>query len=144
MSSTAYVTRTYSRLAEVATRHSQVSTHPGYTIVTHHTMDVSPYRMIGTASSEPCLEATCPGFTSPVRRILTFLPYRRCVVTKSKLQKVNTCYLATYQDYYSPYTGIEVYPHHKFFKNMAVTIVLYSYGSNTSRNIRPLSKGGQS
>jgi hypothetical protein len=86
----AYVTRTNSRLVEVATRHSQDSTRPGYAVVTHRTADVSPYRTIGTSSSKPCLGATGPGFTSPGRRIHTFLPWRRCVVTKSKLQKVIT------------------------------------------------------
>jgi hypothetical protein len=54
-------------------------------------MDVSPYRMIGTASSKPRLEATGPELTSPDMRILTFLPWHRCVVVKSKLQKVNPC-----------------------------------------------------
>jgi hypothetical protein len=87
---TAYITRTYSRLAEVATRHSQVSTRSGYAVVTRRTTDVSPYRTIGTASSKPHLEAMGPGYTSPGERILTFLPWHRCVVTKSKLQKVNT------------------------------------------------------
>jgi hypothetical protein len=52
---------------------------------------VSPYRTIGTASSKPCLEATRPEFTSPGTRILTFLPWRRCIIAKSKLQKVNPC-----------------------------------------------------
>jgi hypothetical protein len=42
--------------------------------VTHCTIDVSPYRMIGTASSKPHLEATGPEFKSPGGRILTFLP----------------------------------------------------------------------
>jgi hypothetical protein len=74
LDSAAYVTRTYSRLAEVATIHSQISTRPGYTVVTRRTMDVSPYRMIGIAASKPRLEATRPEFTSPGMRILTFLP----------------------------------------------------------------------
>jgi hypothetical protein len=74
----------------VATRHSQVSTHPGYAVVTHRTTNVSPYRMIGTTSSKPRLEALGPEFTSPGGRILTFLPWCRRDVTKSKLQKVNT------------------------------------------------------
>jgi hypothetical protein len=90
MDNAAYVTRTYSRLVEVVTRHSQVSTLPGYAVVTRCTTDVSPYRMIGTASSKSRLEATGPEFTSPDMRILTFLPWRRCVVAGSKLQKVNT------------------------------------------------------
>jgi hypothetical protein len=60
MDSIAYVTRTYSRLVEVATRHSHVSTRPGYAVVTRRTTDVSPYRTIGTASSKPHLEATGP------------------------------------------------------------------------------------
>jgi hypothetical protein len=59
-------------------------------VVTYRTTDVSLYRTIRTASSKARLEATCPGFTSPDERILTFLPYRRCVVTESNLQKVNT------------------------------------------------------
>jgi hypothetical protein len=63
MDSAAYVTRTYPRLAEVATRHSQVSTRPGYAIVTRLTTDISPYRTIETASSKPRLEATGPEFT---------------------------------------------------------------------------------
>jgi hypothetical protein len=104
--SAAYVTRTY----------SQVSTHPRYTVVTHHTTDVSPYRTIGTASIKARLEATGPEFTSPGTRILTFLPWRRCIIVKSKLQKVNRYYLATCQDYYSHYTGIEAYPHRRFSK----------------------------
>jgi hypothetical protein len=58
--STAYVTRTYSRLVEVATRHSHVSPRPGYAVVTRRTTDVSPYRTIGTASIKPHLEATGP------------------------------------------------------------------------------------
>jgi hypothetical protein len=45
-------------------------------------LDVSPYRMIGTASSKPRLEATGPESTSPDTRILTFLPWRRYVVTE--------------------------------------------------------------
>jgi hypothetical protein len=53
-------------------------------------MDVSPYRTIWTASSKPYLEATGPEFTSPRTRILTFVPWRRCIVAKSKLQNVNT------------------------------------------------------
>jgi hypothetical protein len=114
--SAAYVTRTYSCLAEVATRHSQVSTRPRYAVVTRHTTDVSPYRTIGTTSSKPRLEATGLEFTSPGEWILTFLPCRMCVVTKSKWQKVNPCKLATCNNYYSPYTGIEVYPHHRFSK----------------------------
>jgi hypothetical protein len=74
MDNTAYVTRTYLCLAEVATKHSQVSTRLGYAVVTGHTTDVSAYHMIGTASSKPHLEATGPGLTSPRRRIHTFLP----------------------------------------------------------------------
>jgi hypothetical protein len=70
----AYVTRMYSRLAEVATRHPQVSTRPGYEVVTHRTTDISPYRTIGAASSKPRLEAMGPEFTSPHGRTLTFLP----------------------------------------------------------------------
>jgi hypothetical protein len=58
----------------VATRHSQVSTHLGYAVVTHRTTDVNLYHMIGTASSKHRLEATGPEFTSPGTRILTFLP----------------------------------------------------------------------
>jgi hypothetical protein len=42
MDSDAYVTRMYSHLVEVATRHPQVSTRLGYVVVTHRTMDVSP------------------------------------------------------------------------------------------------------
>jgi hypothetical protein len=87
----AYVTKTYSHLVEVATIHSQVSTRPEYAIVTHRTTDISSYHMIGTASSKPRLDATGPEFTSPDTRILTFLPWRRCIVTESKLQKVNPC-----------------------------------------------------
>jgi hypothetical protein len=68
----------YSRLTEVVTRHLQVSTCPGYTVVTRHTTDVSPYRTIGTASSKSRLETTGPEFTSPGGRILTLLPCRRC------------------------------------------------------------------
>jgi hypothetical protein len=90
MDNAAYITRMYSLLVEVATRHSQVSTYPGYAVVTRRTMDVSPYRMIGAASSKPRLEAIGPEFTSPGIMILTFLRSRRCIVAKSKLQKVNT------------------------------------------------------
>jgi hypothetical protein len=74
MDNAAYVTRTYSRLVEVATRPSQVSTRLGYAVVTHRTTDVSPYRMIGTTSNKPRLKAMGPKFTSPDTRILTFLP----------------------------------------------------------------------
>jgi hypothetical protein len=74
---------------EVATRHPEVSIHLGYAVLTCHMTDVNPYRMIGTASSKHRLEATGPKFISPGTRILTFLPWRRCVVAKSKLQKVN-------------------------------------------------------
>jgi hypothetical protein len=90
MDSAAYVTKMYSHLVEVATRHSQVSTRPGYTVITHRMTDASPYRTIGTASSKPRLEAMGPEFTSLSTRILTFLPCRSCVVTDSKLPKVNT------------------------------------------------------
>jgi hypothetical protein len=85
MDSVTYTTRMYSHLAEVGTRHSKVSTHPGYAVVTHHTTDVNSYHTIGAASSKPRIEAIGPGFTSPSRRILTFLPCRRCVITESKL-----------------------------------------------------------
>jgi hypothetical protein len=74
MDSATYVTRMYSRLAEVATRHSHVPTRPWYAVVTHRTTDISPYHMIGTASSKPHLEATGPEFMSPGGRTLTFLP----------------------------------------------------------------------
>jgi hypothetical protein len=80
MDSAAYVTKTYSHLVEVATRHSQVSTRPGYTVVTHRTTDVSPYHTIGTASSKPRLEATGPEFTS---YLLSYLGIG------ASLQKVN-------------------------------------------------------
>jgi hypothetical protein len=66
-----YIIRMYSRLVEVATRHPQVSTRPRYAVVTHRTTDVSPYRVIGTASRKPRLEATGSEFTSPDTRILT-------------------------------------------------------------------------
>jgi hypothetical protein len=80
-----YVTRTYSYLLEVATRHSQVSTHPRNAVMTHHTTDVSPYHTIGIASSKPLLEVMGGlEFTSPSRRILTFLPCHRCVIIESK------------------------------------------------------------
>jgi hypothetical protein len=59
---------------EVVTRHSQVSTHPRYAVVTHRTMDVSPYHTIGTDSSKPHLEAMGLESTSLGMRILTFLP----------------------------------------------------------------------
>jgi hypothetical protein len=75
---------------EVAARHYQVSTRPGYVVVTHHTTNVSPYRMIGTASSKPRLEAIGPEFTSLGTRMLTFLLWHRCMVAKGKLQKLNT------------------------------------------------------
>jgi hypothetical protein len=52
--------------------------------------DVSLYRTIGTASSKPRLEATGPEFTSPGTRILTFLPWHRCVIAENKLQILNT------------------------------------------------------
>jgi hypothetical protein len=58
----------------VATRYSHVSTRPGYAVVTHRTMDYSPYLMIVTTSSKPRLEVIGPGFTSPDGRILNFLP----------------------------------------------------------------------
>jgi hypothetical protein len=73
MDSAAYITRTYSHLAEVATKDSQVATHPGYVVVTYRMMNVSPY-----------LEAMGPEFTSPGRRILTILSYHRCVITENK------------------------------------------------------------
>jgi hypothetical protein len=82
MDSVAYVTRMYSRLVEVATRYSHISTHPGYVVVTHRTTDVSPYRTIGTTSSKPHLEATGPEFTSLSMRILIFLPWRSCIITE--------------------------------------------------------------
>jgi hypothetical protein len=87
MDNAAYSTRMYSRLVEVATRYPQVSTHPEYAVVTRRLMDVSPYRTIGTALSKPRLEVTGPEFTSPGTRILTFLPWHRCVVTESKYRK---------------------------------------------------------
>jgi hypothetical protein len=71
---------------------------------------------VGTALSKPHFEATGLEFTSPSGRILTFLPCRRCVITKSKLQKVNPGYLTTCQDCYSPYAVIEAYPHRRFSK----------------------------
>jgi hypothetical protein len=74
MDSAAYVTRMYSRLVEVATRHSHVSTSPGHAVVTHRTTDVSPYRTIATASIKPHLETMGPEFTSLDTMILTFLP----------------------------------------------------------------------
>jgi hypothetical protein len=86
----AYVTRMYSRIAEVAIRHSQVCTRLGYAVVTRHTTDVSPYHTIGTASSKPRLGATGTEFTSPETRMLTILPWRRCVIIESTWQKVNT------------------------------------------------------
>jgi hypothetical protein len=89
MDSAAYVTKTYSRLAKMATRHSQVSARPAYVVVTRRTMDVSPYRTIGTASSKPRLEAMGLKFISLSGKILSFLPWCRCVVRKRKLQKVN-------------------------------------------------------
>jgi hypothetical protein len=52
--------------------------------------DCSPYRSIETGSSKSRLEATSSGFTSPGVRILIFLPWRRYVIIKSKLWKVNT------------------------------------------------------
>jgi hypothetical protein len=57
--------RTYSHLVEVATRHSQVSTRPGYAVMARRTTDVDPYHTIGTASSKPHLEATGSEVTSP-------------------------------------------------------------------------------
>jgi hypothetical protein len=63
----------YSRLVEVVTRHSQVSTRPGYAVVACHTTNVSPYRTIGTASSKSRIEATEPEFTSPGTMILTLV-----------------------------------------------------------------------
>jgi hypothetical protein len=83
--SAAYVKRVYSRLTEVAIRLSQVSTRPRYTVMTRCTMDCSLYHTIGTVLKQPRLEGMGPGFTSPGGRILTFLPWRRCVITKSKL-----------------------------------------------------------
>jgi hypothetical protein len=53
--------------------------------MTHRTTDVSPYRIIETASNKPRLEATGPEFASPGTRILTFLPW-----VGASLQKVNT------------------------------------------------------
>jgi hypothetical protein len=113
---TAYVIRMYLCLVEVATKHSQISTHHGYAVVTRRTMNSSPYHTIETASSKPHLEAMGPGFTSPSGRIFTFLPCRSCIVTKSKLQKVNPYYVTTYQYCYSPYTGIKAYLHRRFLK----------------------------
>jgi hypothetical protein len=85
MDNAAYIIRMYSRLVEVATKYPQVSTRPEYVIMTCRTTDLSPYCMIGTTSSKPCLEATGPKFTSPGGRTLNFLPCRRCIVTESKL-----------------------------------------------------------
>jgi hypothetical protein len=77
MDSAAYITKTYSHLVKVVTRHSQVSTRLGYAVVTRRTTDASPYRTIGTASSKPHLETTGPEFTSPGTRILTLAEVRR-------------------------------------------------------------------
>jgi hypothetical protein len=40
MDNVAYVTRTYSRLAEVITKYSKVSTGPRYVVMTRRTMDM--------------------------------------------------------------------------------------------------------
>jgi hypothetical protein len=85
MDSAAYVTKTHSRLVEVATRHSQGSTRPGYMVVTHRTTDVSPYRTIGTASSKPRTEATV---RNPHHLARGYLPSYLGV--GALLQKVNT------------------------------------------------------
>jgi hypothetical protein len=64
---------------------------PWYAVVTHRTTDCTLYHMIGTVLKQPHLEETGPRFTLPDERILTSLPWRRCVIIKSKLQKVNPC-----------------------------------------------------
>jgi hypothetical protein len=71
MDSTAYVIRTYSRLTEVATRHSEVYTRPGYTVMTHHMIDYNLYHMTGTVLKQHHLKRTGLGFTSSGGRILT-------------------------------------------------------------------------
>jgi hypothetical protein len=63
------------------------STHSGYTVVTRRMTDCNLYRTIGIVLKQPRLEGTGPEFTSPGGRRLTFLPWRRCVVTKSKYRK---------------------------------------------------------
>jgi hypothetical protein len=45
-------------------------------------MDCNLYCTIGTILKQPHLEGTRPGFTSPDERILTSLPWCRCIVTK--------------------------------------------------------------
>jgi hypothetical protein len=42
----------------------------------------NPYHTIGIVLKKPHLEGTCLRFTSPSRRKLNFLPWRRCVVTE--------------------------------------------------------------
>jgi hypothetical protein len=89
--STAYVTRTYSRLADVATRHSQVSSHPGYAVVTSHTTDIQPLpHDMDCPQVSLILRGRVQDSRYPGGRILTFLPHHRCIITESKLHKVNT------------------------------------------------------
>jgi hypothetical protein len=59
-------TRTYSRLAEVATRHCQVSTRPGYAVVTRRTTDCNLYRTIVTVLKQPHLEGRVHDSHHPV------------------------------------------------------------------------------
>jgi hypothetical protein len=47
-------------------------------------MDVSPYRMIGAASSKPRLEATGPKSTSPDTRILKCSKFKNIAEAKPK------------------------------------------------------------
>jgi hypothetical protein len=65
---------------EVATRHSQIFSHPVYAIVTRCMTDCNLYRMIGTVLKQHCFEGPGPEFTSPSEKRLTFLPWHRCIV----------------------------------------------------------------
>jgi hypothetical protein len=55
---------------------------PTCMVVASRTTDTQPLRTIGLSSSKPHLEGMGPGFTSPGGRILTFLPFHRCVVAE--------------------------------------------------------------
>jgi hypothetical protein len=132
--SAAYVTRTYSRLPKVATKHSQIATHPGYAVMTRRMTDCNLYHMIGTVLKQPRLEGTGPGFTSPGERILTFLPWRRCIVTKSKLPKVNTKSKSLY--------GHLSVSSPRFSKIEPYVMYYTRNGSNTSYDVPTIKKDG--
>jgi hypothetical protein len=58
------------------------SPRPRCMVMASRTTDTQPLRMIGLSSSKPYLEGMGLGFTSPGERILTFLPFHKCVVAE--------------------------------------------------------------